>query len=218
MSDDTPDLVQVIRDAVEQRLVEVRVSLPGRVQSYDQGKQEVDVILQAKRPVPKAGGGFVYEDLPVLPQVPVQFPRGGGFAITWPLAAGDAGLVVFTDWSLERWRATGQVSAPGDLRVHGMSGCIFIPGVFPNAERLADPAVASEMRIGKVGGASIGIDDDVRLGAPTASDFVALASKVAHELAAIQTTLGTGANSGGAVVFGTPYVPGSVAATKVKAV
>jgi len=55
------------------------------------------------------------------------------------------------------------------------------------------------------------------LGDEHASDFVALASKVMSELQKIQTTLGTATSPSGAVTYGTPYVPGQVAAQKVKA-
>lgn len=49
-----------------------------------------------------------------------------------------------------------------------------------------------------------------------ATSFVALANLVDAELTKITTTLGTGSNSGGPVVFGTPYVKAPVAATKLR--
>lgn len=66
---------------------------------------------------------------------------------------------------------------------------------------------------------SLAIDatTEIALGG-TGASFVALASHVSTELGKIATTLATGSNSGGPVVFGTPYTPASVAATKVKAV
>ncbi len=57
---------------------------------------------------------------------------------------------------------------------------------------------------------------EMKLGA-NATQLVALANLVDGEFTKLTTTLGTGSNSGGAVVFGTPYVKGPVAATKVKA-
>lgn len=48
------------------------------------------------------------------------------------------------------------------------------------------------------------------------TDAAALANLVKTEFTKIQTTLGTGSNSGGPVVFGTAYVPAaSVASTKL---
>lgn len=51
------------------------------------------------------------------------------------------------------------------------------------------------------------------------AQFVALANLVSNELTKIQTTLGTAVApaGGGTVTYGTLYVPGNVAASKVKA-
>ena len=49
-----------------------------------------------------------------------------------------------------------------------------------------------------------------------ASDYAALASKVDAMFNALVTTLGSGSNSGGPVVFGKPFTPSSTAATNVK--
>jgi len=56
----------------------------------------------------------------------------------------------------------------------------------------------------------------IDLGGP-GSQFVAIASLVATELAKIAATLNTGTTSAGPVTFGSPYIPGNVAATRVKA-
>lgn len=49
-----------------------------------------------------------------------------------------------------------------------------------------------------------------------ASDFAALASKVDANFSALATTLGSGSNSGGPVVFSKPFSPTSTAAQNVK--
>lgn len=61
------------------------------------------------------------------------------------------------------------------------------------------------------------VADAINLGNRTLSSFVALANKVNSELNSIATTLGTGSNSGGPVIFATPYLPSPVDASKTKA-
>lgn len=57
----------------------------------------------------------------------------------------------------------------------------------------------------------------VHLGEQVATDFVALASLVKAELEAIKTTFASYVPGTAGGSFGTPYVPGDVAATKTKA-
>lgn len=55
-------------------------------------------------------------DLPILPDVPVVFPGGGGFALTFPVAAGDECLVVFASRCIDAWWQSGGVGEPMEPR------------------------------------------------------------------------------------------------------
>ncbi len=60
-------------------------------------------------------------DLPVLPNVPLHFPRGGGVSMTFPVAAGDEGLVIFSSRPTDSWRQSGDVQGQIDARMHDLS-------------------------------------------------------------------------------------------------
>lgn len=131
-------------------------SLPAKVVSYDNLLQTVSVQPMIKRPVFNEDGEKSYEELPTITDVPVCFPRGGGFVITFPLAAGDFVWLVFSEAGIGEWRETGQLSEPQDVRRHSMGYPMAIPGVYPTPQPLsiADAAVrATDMFLGQDGGA-----------------------------------------------------------------
>lgn len=72
-------------------------------------------------------------DYPEIPNVPVAFPRGGGWAITWPLEQGDPVLLVCCQRSIDEWYNSDGKSpvTPEDIRSHDISDAIAIPGLFP---------------------------------------------------------------------------------------
>jgi hypothetical protein len=219
------DALERLLDAREE---ELHTALPGRIESYDAAAQVADVTPLIRRAVPRADGGTLAEPMPTIRAVPVVWPRAGDWFLHMPLAPGDTVLLVCCERDLARWRQTGELSDPVDRRAHHLAHAVAIPGVYPRTEPLNDTPI-DKLVIGKqfsgIGEPAIPVltvrigPFDIKLGTESASDFVALASLVAAELAKIQTTLGTGSApvGGGTVTFGTPYVPASVAATKVKA-
>jgi hypothetical protein len=220
-----PSLPEVLTAAIDARLLDLHTCLPGRVQGYNPATQTADVVPVVKRAVATSDGSTKHEDLPVIHNVPVVFPRGGGCSIQFPLSAGDHVWLMFSEAAMAHWRSTGQISAPGDLRRHDLSYPVALPGIGPMTQPLT-PIVGNEMVLD---GAAI------RLGGLTA-DYVALSTLVAAELLRIKTDLdtlkvatsaglaaslpGNGAATAGTFNTATaavPSAPGSVAASKVKA-
>lgn len=209
-----PDDVQILRAAIRARLADVRTSVPGIVKSYDEATQTCEVALAVR--LPRADGRL--DELPPLTDVPVAWPRGGGYFAQMPLEQGDPGLLVFSEVDFSEWRRTGDVADPPTERRHGLNA-YFIPGGCDDASPL--PAPGGKLVVGKVGGPVMKIDaGGIELGASAAA-FVALADKVDAALASIQSIFDahvhpeTGATtSPTATLIGTLD---SVAASKVKA-
>ena len=78
--------------------------------------------------------------MPILPDVPVVFPGGGGFALTFPVAAGDECLVVFASRCIDAWWQSGGVGEPMEPRMHDLSDGFALVGVRSQPHRLS-PAV-----------------------------------------------------------------------------
>lgn len=171
-----PSLGEVIRKAIDARLMDVHTCTVARVQSYDSEKQVADLVPVMRRPYNIGEGVHDFEDLPVLINVPVKHRRGAGFYEHFPLKKGDHVVVIFTDTSIAMWRETGDLADPDDLRRHSLGSAIAISGI--DTEFLTD--VPNE-----------GFpDDEVVLGGGTfrfgrlnAADYVALASLVDHRIA-----------------------------------
>lgn len=105
-----------------QLLCELRVACPGIIQTFDPDKQTVTVLLAITEnlndpstlvPTPTK--------IPVLVDVPILLPRGGGFSLTLPLQQGDECLVIFGDNCFDAWWQSGGVQNQVDRRRHDLS-------------------------------------------------------------------------------------------------
>jgi hypothetical protein len=175
-------LGELLNRALDARLADVHVSMPGRVETYDAATQTADVQPLLKRALRDEDGEIV-ETLPLCPGVPVLFPRAGDWFVSLPLSKGDTVLLVFAERSLDQWLERGGEVDPGDLRMHSLDGAVAIPGVYPRKERLAD-VHAENLVLGRDGGVQIHLrpDGTLSLGEETPGDWLAMAAKVLSEL------------------------------------
>lgn len=182
----TPTLAQLIKHAIEARLLDVHTALIAKVESYDAKKQLVNVSPVLKRSVKNIEGEWVTEQLPVLCDVPVLFPRAGGFFISFPIKPGDFVQLLFNEADLEEWLDEEQPTISHTQRFT-LQGAVALPGIFPKALALAG-AHDSNLVLGKEQGLQIHIDDQkIRLGSIEANEALALASKVKGELEKFRT-------------------------------
>jgi hypothetical protein len=211
----TPGLADVLREVFESALSDLHTACPGKVIAYDAATQTATVEPQIKKALPLRAGGTVLETLPRIQSVPVLHFRSGTAYVHIPIAAGDFVLLVFCERDINEWRRLGTVVDPGDQRMHGLSGAVAIPGLFPSASMIAAPdAAAIEVGIGsmrmllKPTGLEVG----------GATDAPASADKVSVELGKIASALSAVANGGGAVTGSNTYVtPLDTAMTMIKA-
>lgn len=120
----------------------MQTALPAWVEEYDPEKKTASVRPVFTDYYLLDDGTSEKLDYPVIPNVPVLFPRGGKWSMTFPLKQGDPVLLVCSQRSLDEWFASDgktQVS-PADLRMMDVSDAICIPGLFPerNAKGKAD--------------------------------------------------------------------------------
>jgi hypothetical protein len=125
----SPELSEVLDMVRASAVADVRVAIPARVERWDAAKQQVDCSPLVKNAYDDEDGVRQVEALPVIPNVPVVFPGGGGFRVTFPIAVGDTVLLVFSDKSLDKWLAVGGSVDPSDDHAHNLSDAIAIPGL-----------------------------------------------------------------------------------------
>lgn len=183
----TPTLAQLLKHAVENRLLDVHTALIAKVERYDVETQQVDVSPVLKRSSESMAGEWVSEQLPMLCDVPVLFPRAGGFFISFPIQPGDFVQLIFNETDIETWFEDREPTISHNQRFT-LQGAVAIPGIFPKALALTG-AHKSNLVLGKEQGLQIHIDDQkIRLGSAEASEALAIASKVKGELEKIRAT------------------------------
>nr|DAZ13867.1 MAG TPA: baseplate component [Caudoviricetes sp.] len=115
----------------------MRVSIPGIIQSFDP-----DAVTAVVQPAIKGvehdeSGAEVSVSLPLLVDVPVVFPRGGGCTLTFPVTAGDECLVIFADRCIDFWWQSGGIQEPVDGRMHELSDAFCIVGPQSQAKKIS---------------------------------------------------------------------------------
>lgn len=135
----SPEPQEVLRAAMEYALADVHTALPGRVEAYDPATQKADIKPLIKRLVSTEDGEELLEELPVLPQVPVIFPRTASAFITFPVAAGDHVLLIFNERSIDNFVAgDGEDTDPDEYRTHDLSDAVALLGFYPDAKAIVE--------------------------------------------------------------------------------
>jgi hypothetical protein len=119
-----PTISDVIRGAIEAFLAEVHTLKVGRVEKYDNTQQVANIKIVMRRPFNIGADEVDHEEIPLLYNVPVLWPRAGGFIVHLPIQEGDHILVGFTDDDISAWRTSGSESEPNDRRRHSLGSAV----------------------------------------------------------------------------------------------
>lgn len=201
---DSPDLAEVLRLVLEHRVSRVWTALPGVVEAYDPSTQRADV-----RPAVVAflelADGEEREELPVIPNVPVVMPSGGGFFASFPMRQGDPVLLVFACRDVSSWKAgSGAVTNADDVRKHDLTDAFAFPGGRARGAVIAE-ADATRLVVGQDNGHQIRIGQGViDIGTSAgAKEAAALATKTRTEIASLASSFNAFINA-----VWTPFVAG----------
>src|SRR5690554_3610594 len=127
-------LEALLGKAVRAQVASMETGLSAVVLDYDAVTQTARVQPTPKRYF-KDGSS---ENLPSLAGVPVMFPSGAGFAITWPLKKGDPVWLAFSGRPFDAWLTTGDAEADEPTRRRfSMTDCVaFAQGPTPSTKPL----------------------------------------------------------------------------------
>ena len=155
-------LDSLLQTAIGASLAELHTAEPGKVISYQAGTPPIASVQPVTRGmILLSDETYEEESRAIIPNVPVMFPCGGGYSITWPLAAGDDVLIIYAERSIAGWKKSGAGDqSPGDPRRHNESDAIAIPIGRPGATpgfvitgddiRLGDSAAMHPLAYGDV--------------------------------------------------------------------
>jgi Phage protein Gp138 N-terminal domain/GpV Apex motif len=151
------DPEETLRVAQEGHQAEIWTAIPGIVSSVDLAKQTLSVQPAILGENLSAEGNTSFVKLPLLVDVPICYPRGGGYVLTFPIVAGDEVLVIFSSRCIDSWWQTGGVQKAAEFRMHDLSDgfAILAPtsqpkkiaNVSSNGVELRDEAGANSVKI-----------------------------------------------------------------------
>lgn len=221
MPDDSPTLGSLIGEAIASALIDVHTAMPGTVEAYNAETKLADVRPALRRVLHTDADERVAEELPIVPSVPVAFPAAGPWILKFPVPVGSTGLLLFSEYGIDQWRASALDGDPGDTRRHGLAGAIFLPGLRTRTGAIADDN-ADDLVLGRDGGFLLAVTPADEIELPQGSvEFLARADRVLSELQAIVNVYSThthpdpvAGSTGGPAQPMTP--PSSPAADQVK--
>ena len=115
------DPEESLRIALESAQANIWTAIPGVVTAVDLTAQTVSVQPSVQGTISSPDGSSQSVNLPLLVDVPIVWPRAGGFALTFPIKANDEVLVVFASRCIDSWWQSGGVGAQAEVRMHDLS-------------------------------------------------------------------------------------------------
>lgn len=122
-----------IASHIDERAMDLHTCLPGHIVSFDSDNQTAKVQPGIQRIFAQQGA----VNLPELVDVPVCFPGGGGYFMTFPVAQGDECVLVFSERAIDFWWQNGGVQLPAEYRTHDLSDAFAFVGVNSKPHRLS---------------------------------------------------------------------------------
>lgn len=186
-------MADLIRRAVRRGQEQTRVAMPAKIVSYDPGTRLARVqILQAE--ITDTGQTI---QQPVITDVPVFMPSGGGTGgITFPISAGDQGIVMFADQDIGGWSGAGDEAAESTRR-HSMTDGMFLPATGRGAADASNVVIT-------FGGATITLDPGGKVSIDAPGGLEITGPSVTHNGADIGDTHTHGGVSPGGASTGVP--------------
>lgn len=117
---------------IESRLKDLHTCMPGIIASFNPDTQTASVQPAIKRIFTEKGA----INLPLCVDVPIAFPGGGDFFLTFPVKEGDECILFFSERCIDFWHAYGGVQLPAEYRLHDLSDAFAQVGVNSQPNKL----------------------------------------------------------------------------------
>lgn len=122
------DQETAIRTALQGWQANMWTAFPAIVESVDLAAMTLTAQPAIQGVVTNAQDEDSYVNLPLLVDVPICFPNGGGFMLTFPIVKGDEVLIVLASRCIDAWWQLGGTQIPMEARMHDLSDGFAIPG------------------------------------------------------------------------------------------
>jgi hypothetical protein len=129
----------------EHAAANLRVAIPGIIQSFDAKKQTATVQPAVTENIRLGQEESKPTPLPLLTDVPVFFPRAGGYCLTFPVEKGDECMLIFSDMCIDGWWQSGGVQNQVETRRHDLSDAQAFLGITSVPRAVTDYSTNSVM-------------------------------------------------------------------------
>ena len=114
---------------------QMHCAIPAIIQSYDNKRGTVTAAPALREIIYNDSDGIPYNiELPLLLDVPILFPCGGGYVLTFPVTAGDECLIIFGDMCIDAWWQNGGIQNQAEQRRHDLSDGFAILAPFSQSK------------------------------------------------------------------------------------
>lgn len=137
---------EVLRIAMRALQARLWTALPGIVSRFDAARMTVDVQPALNGRMRGPDGSVSSIRMPTLLDCPVLWLGGGGATYTFPIAAGDECLVIFSARCIDTWWSSGGVQDVRDIRMHNLSDGFALVGVRSLPRAFSVHTSAAELR------------------------------------------------------------------------
>ena len=134
------DEEESLRVAFEGMQAGLWTAMPVSVISYNPELQTISAQINVQAQQRDQYGKITLLTIKPLLDCPVMFPTGGGFTLTFPINAGDEGLIIFASRCIDNWYQNGGVQPPYELHMHDLSDGFYLPGCRSNPRALSSPS------------------------------------------------------------------------------
>lgn len=148
-----------LRVALDGHQATVQTNMPGIIVSFNAGPQTavVQPAIQSIQSDPTSK--LTPIDIPPMNDVPVEFPTGGGYTVTFPVKPGDECMLSFSSRAIDGWWDTGKVAPPPHPRMHDLSDAVCRVGVRSRGRAVSGISASSAQFRNDAGDAYVEIAD-----------------------------------------------------------
>ncbi len=188
------DNEEALRIAFDGRLSMLWTNFPGIVTAVDLTANTCTVQPAIQGVVENELGEKRFVDLPLLINVPICWPKAGGFVLTMPLAIGDEVLVLIAARCIDSWWQSGGVQKPMEARMHDLSDGFALPGPSSQPQKITSVS-STGAQLRNLAGTTyveIAADGKIKMVSPTEVQVQATTFRVTGNIIATgQVTAGT---------------------------
>lgn len=104
----------------------IRVCMPAEITKFNSDEMTISARALIKEKVLTSVNSYIDIEIPEISDIPIIFPGGSNFCITYPINVGDECLLFFADTCIDSWWQSGGLQSQFEMRRHDLSDCFAL--------------------------------------------------------------------------------------------